>query len=317
MKPLLVRRLAGGAAVLALVVFLQLSARAEDPKTPAAAAGAAPDSLTVQDQNVQRNLMAALNELAAAKRTRTVPDLLKEEAPASLAPVLVEPATRDLAGPDLYRRLCESTLILGARYKCKKCSQWHLSTASGIVLTADGAVLTNWHVLGTEEREAIVAMDVHGKVYPVAALLARDTEHDLAVLRIEGAGLTPLPLAPEDAVPGTEVAVLSHPDNHYFLYTTGVVSRWAESARNHDLPAARPFTVLCITAPIAPGSSGGPVVDRRGNVVGVAEQISPIIRPKGEHQPEYAAMVIQMAVPVRWVRALLRPAAGPASGGGH
>ncbi|MBI3272144.1 MAG: trypsin-like peptidase domain-containing protein [Planctomycetes bacterium] len=294
-------------SLLPLVLACLAAAAGLAADDPPAEPAADPGISVIRDEHLRQRLTAALERMDSEKRTRKVPDLLREHPKGPVELSLPDPYDKDLSGPDLYRRLAAGTLIVGSRYRCKKCSQWHLGEASGFLISADGALVTNHHVLTAEDREAILAMDARGTAYPVVGLLAEDPVHDVAILRIEGRGFSPLPLAPSDPLPGTEVAVLSHPDNRYYMYTTGVVSRWARPTEAKGRGgSAEDGDTMCITAPFAPGSSGAAVADRRGNVLGIAQRISPILRPKEEHQPEYAAMVVQMAVPVRWVRALVK-----------
>jgi len=264
----------------------------------------------VADEAIRSSLLAELNSLADAGKTRLAADLLAEKPEKPPQVTLAAPATEELDGPRLYKRLRESTVIVGGRYKCKKCSNWHLNAASGFLISADGVVVTNRHVLASNDLEAMAVMDGAGKVHAVEGLLAQDDVHDVVLLKIEGNGHTPLPLAREEAAPGLDVAVLSHPDGKFWLFTTGVVSRISEWSDSHRKPPVK-FPVLCITAPFAPGSSGAPVTDRRGNVLGIAVRITPIMQAKGddpEHKHEggeYTAMVIPTVIPIAWVRAAL------------
>ncbi len=263
----------------------------------------------VSDEGTRRAFLAELNALADAGKTKTAAALLEEKPASSPDLALAGPGTETLDGPALYRRLREGTVIVGSRYKCKKCAHWHLSAASGFLISADGAVVTNRHVLANPDLEAMAVMDGAGKAHAILGLLAEDAAHDVVLLRIEGSGYAPLALARGATPPGTEVAVMSHPNSRFWLFTTGVVARVAEWVDAHAKPPGR-FAVLCITAPFAPGSSGAPVTDRQGNVVGIAQRIMPILQAKEQEpqpqqpQGEYTAMVIPMAVPVRWVRAL-------------
>ncbi|MBI5366477.1 MAG: trypsin-like peptidase domain-containing protein [Planctomycetes bacterium] len=285
------------------------AARADDHEE--AVPEVAPEHLSVQDEGLRKKLDAALADLGDRGGSARVTELLKQGpsgGAGAAAATPPQPSVKDLTGPELYRRLAESTVVLGARFRCKKCTRWHTSTASGFLVGADGLVATNYHVLseeGKDPKDVILALDRHGVVYPVRALVATDPGHDLALLRIDGGPFTPLPLARTDPEAGEEIAVLSHPDGRFYLFTTGVISRMAAFAdpRNRFLRA--PAETICITAQIAPGSSGGPVTDRRGNVVGVAQRIAPIVQTPDGAGSRYTAMVIQMAVPVSHLRALI------------
>lgn len=264
----------------------------------------------VSDDAITQKLLAEINALAEAGKTRKAADMLAEKREGPPVVALAEPAKEELDGAKLYRRLKESTVIVGSRYKCKKCTHWHLNAASGFLVSADGVVVTNRHVLSSPDKEEMAVMDGEGKVYAVEKLLADDEVHDVALLKIAGSGFKPLALAAGEPEPGSDVAVMSHPNSKFWLFTTGVVSRVQEWSNPAGMPAAR-YPVLCITAPFAPGSSGAPVTDRRGNVVGIATRITPILQAK-DHDPqhkdaggEYTAMVIPTAVPVAWVKALV------------
>lgn len=286
---------------------------------PAWAVAQAPE--VVSEDGIRHELLDGINRMADDRRTRTTAELLAQKPTGPAALTLPAPRERELSGRELYRAMRGGTAIVGCRYKCKKCSNWHLNAASGFFLTADGVVATNYHVLNDEMKDAMGVMDGHGKIHPVTALLAADPAHDLAFLQVEGSGFEPLSLALEAPQPGDDVAVLSHPESHFWLFTTGVVSRWVDWVEPGGGAPAERYPALCITAEFAPGSSGAPVCDRRGNVVGVAQRIFPLIeqpREKVEGKPPqgptstYTAAVIRMAVPAKWVAALTRT---PGDGG--
>ena len=109
------------------------------------------------------------------------------------------------------------------------------------------------------------------RVFPVKSVLAVDRHNDIAVLKIEANDLTPLPLA-RSAPVGSTVYCLSHPaltsegdENAFFTFTQGVVS----GRFRIDLRGKGAINVLAITADYGQGSSGGPILNQRGAVVGV------------------------------------------------
>jgi S1-C subfamily serine protease len=112
----------------------------------------------------------------------------------------------------------------------------------------------------------------------VTSILAGDKQNDLAVLKAEAKGLRPLPLAGGIRV-GEPVYCVSHPmlaahagEQGFFMFSSGVVSaRYAMS--HHGEP---PIDVLAVTCDYAIGSSGGPIVDARGAVVGMVCQAYPV-----------------------------------------
>src|SRR5579862_8025434 len=188
-----------------------------------------------------------------------------------------------LEPPELCERLRESTLAVGSFYKCPDCGEWHFSSSTGFVVGESGVVCTCCHVILEEDEQVregyLVAADAVGHVYPVQAVLAADTDADTCLIRIGATGLKPLALR-TGVRPGETVYCLSHPGGYYFMFTQGLVARLnrrtnVDTAVNghSDLPS-RPILLLNITAEFAPGSSGAPVVDACGNVVGQVDSIA-------------------------------------------
>ena len=186
--------------------------------------------------------------------------------------------------PELCDRLRQSTLAVGTFYKCPDCGGWHFSGSTGFVVGENGVVCTCCHVVLEEDEQVkqgyLVAADAAGHVFPVLAVLAADTSADTCLIRISATGLRPLPLR-TGVRPGESVYCLSHPGGYYFMFTQGLVSR-LNRRTNTDLPEngssnssdSRPILLLNITAEFAPGSSGAPVVDPCGNVVGQVDSIA-------------------------------------------
>jgi serine protease Do len=131
---------------------------------------------------------------------------------------------------------------------------------SGFVAAADGKIVTNFHVIEGATQASIVTSDrVEHKDVEVIAL---DKAHDLAVLRIGARKLKPLALGDSSlAKAGEHVVAIGNP-----LGLGGTISDGLLSAIR-ELPN---LTVLQISAPISPGSSGGPVFNDHGEVIGVS-----------------------------------------------
>ena len=130
---------------------------------------------------------------------------------------------------------------------------------SGFVVTADGLVATNMHVIG--EGRPIEVQMADGKRYDVTHVHAADRALDLAILRIDAQGLTPLVLGDSDALrQGQAVVALGNPQGLRHSVVSGVVS----GRREID---GRSMIQLAI--PLEQGNSGGPLVDLRGRVGGI------------------------------------------------
>jgi S1-C subfamily serine protease len=145
-------------------------------------------------------------------------------------------------------------------------------TGSGFVLTSDGAILTNYHVVQGSDTLSVRLSD--GRVVP-ATVVKTDQQHDLAVIKATATGLTPAKLGDSNAAKVGEV-VLAFGSPLGDL--TGTVTEGIISAKNRTITAGsaggqRGETLsglLQTDAAINPGNSGGPIVDLNGNVIGIA-----------------------------------------------
>lgn len=135
------------------------------------------------------------------------------------------------------------------------------SLGTGFVVRKDGWIATNFHVIASA-KELSITVPERGE-FPVRDVLVADPNHDLAVLRIDAEGLPTLPLGDFQAVrPGDALIAIGHPLGFERTVSNGLVS-----AVRH---VSDSLTLLQISAPIAPGSSGGPLIDVQGRVIGVA-----------------------------------------------
>jgi serine protease Do len=201
---------------------------------------------------------------------------------------------------EIYERCKSSVLMIGRIYKCDKCTKWHVGSASAFAITSDGIIATNYHVVENKDGATLGAMDLSGKTYAVSEVLAASKADDVAILRLKGAKLTPLPLAGEAAPVGTAVNVISHPDGRYFTMTKGDVSRYYLS-RAKNMTAPR----MAITADYAKGSSGAPVLNSEGEVVGMVSATNSIYYTKVKGQNQNLQMVIKSCIPVAAINKLL------------
>lgn len=138
---------------------------------------------------------------------------------------------------------------------------------AGIVWDTNGLILTNNHVVG--KRASIVVLQNDGEYE--SRLLARDPDVDLALLSIEATHLTPLKPASREASPrvGELVFAFGHPWGQRNTVTRGIISAlaFAQNRRGDTLPIVRSDVSL------APGNSGGPLVNAYGEVVGINAMI--------------------------------------------
>lgn len=130
---------------------------------------------------------------------------------------------------------------------------------TGFIISADGLIATNFHVIGEGRRFSVQTAD--GRRLEPLAVHASDRHVDLAVIRVDAKDLKPLPLGDAANVDaGREVVVLGNPQGLAHSVTKGVVS----GSREIDA-----MPVLQLAIPIEPGNSGGPTLDRQGRVLGI------------------------------------------------
>jgi 2-alkenal reductase len=159
-----------------------------------------------------------------------------------------------------------------------------VSQGSGFVAGADGAILTNAHVI-TNVAEAVPTDEVRGadEVFVEfkdgeripASIVGWDLFNDVGVLRVDPADhpIAPLPLGDSDAVVvGTPVAAIGSPFGKQSSLAVGVVSATGRTIDSLTSPFAIADAIQ-IDAPINRGNSGGPLFDDRGTVIGINAQI--------------------------------------------
>jgi hypothetical protein len=200
------------------------------------------------------------------------------------------------AGP-LYRRCADAVLAITSAWK-NESGAWECGEpATAWVIDPRGIAVTNAHVFGSaREAEVFGVMTRRGVFHPVTALLARDEHQDVAIFRIPAEGLTALTLAPDEPV-GNAVSVISHPDQQFYTFTQGAITRYTLLREKPEQP---PVPYLCVSADFARGSSGGPVLNGSGAVVGmVCSTMTTYYGRKGEDPDDDVQMVVRFCIPAR------------------
>ena len=161
------------------------------------------------------------------------------------------------------------------------------SLGSGFVISPDGYIVTNNHVV--EDVDEITVAFEDGRELP-ATVIGRDPKTDLALLRVENDGKLPaLPLGDSEAVrPGEWVVAVGNPFGLEHTVTAGIVS-----AKHRIIGQGSYDDYIQTDAAINPGNSGGPLINLKGEVIGINTAIKP------------AANTIGFAVPVNMAKDIL------------
>jgi serine protease Do len=147
-------------------------------------------------------------------------------------------------------------------------------TGSGFVVSADGYIVTNNHVVADAERISVLMSD--RKSYP-ARLVGRDPQTDVAVLKIDAKNLPTVALGNDEALRiGEWVLAIGNPLGLDFTVTAGIVS--AKGRSSNEVPVTRNQWAITdfiqTDAAINRGNSGGPLVNIRGEVIGINTAIA-------------------------------------------
>lgn len=139
------------------------------------------------------------------------------------------------------------------------------SVGSGVVITGDGYVITNYHIMEECTTVSVMRLDTY-EVF-AAGLVGFDEELDLAVLKAEGAGFVPAVLGDSDELKvGDPVYAIGNPMGYlYGAMTDGIVSAVVERTDKLSYPGR----LIQTTAALNSGNSGGALVDAYGRVVGI------------------------------------------------
>ena len=210
--------------------------------------------------NRQRQLEALEAELRALEARL---DKLDRSAPTAYTPL---PAGEVLTPAQVYARnvasvvgiTCDSTAVIGGQ------SIQTTVTGSGFLLSEDGYVVTNYHVVAEAATITVVTQDAETHE---AALVGRDTTADMALLKVEGEHFQPVTLgsSTELAIGDMVVAIGNPLSALEATQTVGYIS-----GKNREVSTDnKVVNMLQTDAAINSGNSGGPLFNMRGEVVGI------------------------------------------------
>ena len=172
-----------------------------------------------------------------------------------------------------------------------------VGTGSGFVVSGDGRVVTNHHVVNDAERVEVVFQG--GRKVQALGVVAFDEESDLAILQLEKGSYPSLALADSPAKQGDPVVVIGSPRGLSGMVSTGIVSAVRAEGAHLGNDHRKNWT-LQLTAAVSPGSSGSPVMNEDGEVVAVTVG-------------QASGQALNFGVPVDLLRKLLPAAANEPS----
>ena len=177
-----------------------------------------------------------------------------------------------LTAPEIYAAYVGSTV--GITTEIVTTNGWgqpvsSAAAGSGFVITSDGYILTNYHVI--EDANTIKVSFVDGTSYD-AELVGGEEENDIAVLKIDATGLTPVIIGDSDNVRvGEQVVAIGNAMGYGQSVTTGIVSALNRTITTGTDSSGNPVTSTYIQtdAAINPGNSGGALLNMDGQLIGI------------------------------------------------
>ncbi len=184
--------------------------------------------------------------------------------------------------PELYQKASASTVLLRLT---RQDGQVSIGTGFFIPSSTHTYIVTNYHVLiGAIQGTAKIVNKA--ETYPIESVVAIDRENDLAILQVAIPGIKPLPLGDSDKMKvGMYVYTVGNPQGLEGTFSEGRISRIGTIHKKKRLQ---------FTAPISPGSSGGPVLNRDQEVIGIA------------YMSYESGQDINFAIPSNYVKELLK-----------
>ncbi|MFI3325641.1 MAG: trypsin-like peptidase domain-containing protein [Clostridia bacterium] len=178
-----------------------------------------------------------------------------------------QPDTEELSPNEVYEKVVVSTVTITA-YVLQTDGSYEEGSGSGIIITSDGFILTNSHVVNDSTSTYAVITTSDGQDYE-AVVVGYDKATDLAVLKADATGFTPAEFGSSDEMEmGDWVMAVGSPGGADY---TGSVTRGVISGLDRTVGYSTDDTMTYIQtdAAINPGNSGGPLVNMYGQVIGI------------------------------------------------
>lgn len=145
-----------------------------------------------------------------------------------------------------------------------------MSLGTGFIIREDGLIVTNNHVIAGADKIDVQLSEGSEKLYE-ATVVGSDDRTDIALIKIKGTGFPTVQLgSSKEAQVGEWVAAFGNPFGQGHTMTKGIIS-----AKGRAISEINRFPLIQTDAPINPGNSGGPLVNIKGQVIGVNAAIDP------------------------------------------
>lgn len=254
-------------------------------------AGAVAIALRASDQPQATTQGAQLSQDAGKQTTENGSTVVMSPVSSGVIHVATNEEGKSLSPADVYASYSEAVVGISCETTMNVYGQ--ISTAAtagtGFVLTADGYILTNNHVIAGADSIRVSLLD--GTSYD-AVVVGAEADNDLALLKIDVTGLKPVAIGNSDELMvGEQVCAIGNPLGELTdSLTVGYVSA-LDREINTD---GTPINMLQTDCAINPGNSGGPLFDMNGNVIGIttAKYASDQIEGLGFAIPINDAMLI-------------------------
>jgi S1-C subfamily serine protease len=247
----------------------------------------------------------------------------REETPVALPAGMSrpEPGTKVLPDESVYSRRKISVVLVGRLRKSGFVNIGFEVMGTAFIISRNGHCVTNHHVLGQliagggsddDLLYFVITADRH--MYPINGLMSYSRNNDLAIFSIGGSHgqLSPIPIG-RPAPVGTTIYCISHPAGELYYFSKGIVARnialdSANLGSGYFSGGKSPLRMQ-ITADYGGGSSGGPILDKYGNLAGIVATTNTIYM--NEPLPDgtvrmHPQMILRSAIPVKALTDLLK-----------